>query len=184
MIAPSVPTPRVSPSTSLVGMSLGGGRYAVLAELGAGGMGEVYRARDSKLRRDVAIKRMAPGLRDDPAARERFLKEVRRTSRIDDPHLATVHDVIEEKGDVFLVLELVPGTTLRERIAQGPLPLEEFLSIAIQVARALVAAHAKNIVHGDLKPENVMRTPEGNVKVLDFGLARALPVKSGDATIS
>ena len=175
MIAPSVSPPRTMPSLSLVGMSLGNGRYAVLAELGKGGMGEVYRARDTRLQRDVAIKRIAPGLHGDPAARERFLREVRRTSRLDDPHVAVVHDVVEEKDEILLVLELVSGTTLRERLAQGPLPSADFLPIAIQAARALVAAHGKHVVHCDLKPENVMLAPEGNVKVLDFGIARVLP---------
>jgi serine/threonine-protein kinase len=179
MIAPSVPPHRLAPASSLVGTSLGGGRYAVLNELGVGGMGEVYRARDHRLNRDVAVKRIAPALRDDPAARARFLREVRRTSRLDDPHLAVVHDVLEEQDDVFLVLELVSGQTLRERALQGPLALEEFLSIAIQSARALAAAHGKGIVHCDLKPENVMVTPNGHVKVLDFGLALALPRRLG-----
>jgi serine/threonine-protein kinase len=177
MIAPSVPSRRSAPPLTLVGTTLGGGRYAVLDALGCGGMGEVYKARDQRLHRDVAIKRMSPALRGDPVARARFLREVRRTSRLDDPHLAVVHDVLEEKDDVFLVLELVPGKTLRQRAAEGPLALEPFLSIAIQAARALQAAHAQGVIHCDLKPENVMITPSGNVKVLDFGLALALPAK-------
>jgi len=107
MIAPLVSAPRLTTPLSLVGMSLGGGRYAVLAELGKGGMGEVYRARDTRLQRDVAIKRIAPGMRDDPVARARFLHEVKRTCRLGDPHIAAVHDVVDEKDDVFLVLELV-----------------------------------------------------------------------------
>ena len=179
MIAPSVPSQRAASPSSLVGQSLEHGRYVVTDELGAGGMGEVYRARDTRLNRDVAIKRMAPRLREDPEARARFLREVRRTSRLDDPHLAVVHDVLEENGHVFLVLELVHGQTLRERLADGPLALDEFLSVGIQSARALAAAHAHAIVHCDLKPENIMLTPNGHLKVLDFGLARALPRKSG-----
>ena len=119
---------------------------------------------------------MAPACAD-PAARARSLREVRHQPPRRS-HLAVVHDVLEEKDDVFLVLELVHGRTLRERLAEGLLPLDEFLSLAIQVARALRAAHAQGIVHCDLKPENVMLTPHGNVKVLDFGLALALPARS------
>jgi tetratricopeptide (TPR) repeat protein len=168
----------------LIGMSLDGGRYVFEEVLDHGGMGEVYRARDTHLRRAVAIKRVAPHLHQDPEARELFRREARRSSSLTDPHLAVVHDVIEEGGELFLVMELLSGKTLRARLGElagRPMPLDEFLSIGIQCARALEAAHAQRIVHCDFKPENVMLTAHGHVKVLDFGLARALPFAPGSS---
>src|SRR5690242_7076690 len=149
---------------------------------GGGGMGELYRARDTKLGRTVALKRMAPALRDDPAARRRFLGEAVRTSRLNDPHIAALYDVLEQGRDILLVMEYVEGQTLRQRLGQ-PLTLEQFLEIAVQCAQALVAAHEHGIIHGDIKPENIMLTPAGHVKVLDLGLARHLPGSDRSSTM-
>ena len=150
------------------------GPYEILAPLGAGGMGEVYRARDARLGRDVAIKILPEAFAADVDRLARFEREAQVLASLNHPHIAHIHG-LEESGHVRgLVLELVDGETLAERIAQGPLPLEEALEIARQIADALEAAHEKGIVHRDLKPANVKRTPEGSVKVLDFGLAKAL----------
>jgi len=160
------------PVADLTGTTVG--RFTVRVRLGAGGMGEVYRADDTKLKRSVALKRMAPHLRADARYRQRFLKEAERASRLTDQHIAGLYDVLEEGGEIFLVMEYVEGETLRQRL-QRPLPTEQFLEIAGQCAEALVAAHQKDIVHRDLKPENIMLTPTGRVKVLDFGVAKRLP---------
>lgn len=151
------------------------GRFAVRARLGAGGMGEVYRAEDTKLKRPVALKRMAPHLRTDAQYRQRFLKEAERASGLSDPHIAAVHDILEEKGETFLVMEYVEGATLRQQLKEK-ISVEAFLPVAVQCAEALAAAHEKGIIHRDIKPENIMLTPTGHVKVLDFGVAKRLPV--------
>ncbi|MGH9861972.1 MAG: protein kinase domain-containing protein [Candidatus Acidiferrales bacterium] len=150
------------------------GRFAVRARLGAGGMGEVYRADDTKLKRTVALKRMAPHLRDDERFRRHFLKEAERASALNYQHIAGIYDVFEDGGEIFLVMEYVEGQPLRERLGQ-PLPLAEFMPIALQCADALGTAHEKGIVHRDIKPENIMLTTSGQVKVLDFGIAHLLP---------
>jgi tetratricopeptide (TPR) repeat protein/predicted Ser/Thr protein kinase len=155
------------------------GRFVIRARLGAGGMGEVYRAEDTKLKRSVALKRMSPKLRTDEHYRQRFLKEAERASCLSDQHIAAIYDVLEENGETLLVMEYVEGTTLRPRL-QRPLPLEEFLPVAIQCGEALVAAHEKGVVHRDIKPENIMLTPKGQVKILDFGVAKRL-VRPTDA---
>ncbi len=150
------------------------GRFAIRARLGGGGMGEVYRADDTKLKRSVALKRIAPRLRTDPNFRQRFLKEAERASALSDQRIAGVYDVLEEKDETFLVMEYVEGSTLRDRLGK-PFSLEQFLPIALQCAEALVAAHDKGVVHLDIKPENIMLTPKGQVKILDFGVAKRLP---------
>ena len=150
------------------------GRFLVGSRLGAGGMGDVYRADDTTLKRPVALKRLAPHLRADQHYRERFFKEAERASSLSHPHIAGIYDVFEDRGEPFLVMEYVEGTTLRERLKES-LPLEDFLKIALQCAEALVAAHEKRLVHRDIKPENIMLTRTGEVKVLDFGVARRLP---------
>jgi len=159
-------------SVDLTGTSVG--RFAVRARLGAGGMGEVYLADDTKLKRPVALKRMAARFRDDMHYRKRFLKEAERASQLADPRIAGVHDVLEERGEIFLVMEYVKGQTLRQSRDLG-LSLEQFLDIAQQCAGALATAHDKGIIHCDIKPENILITPSGQVKVLDFGLAKYLP---------
>jgi eukaryotic-like serine/threonine-protein kinase len=151
------------------------GPYEILSALGAGGMGEVYRARDTRLGRDVAIKVLPSHLSADPARRERFEREARAVSSLNHPHICTLHDIGRQEtpqGSVdFLVMEHLEGETLVDRLARGPLPIESTLSIAAQIADALDRAHRKGVVHRDLKPGNVMLTPSG-AKLLDFGLAK------------
>ena len=150
------------------------GRFAIRSCLGTGGMGEVYRADDTTLKRQVALKRLAPHLRTDQNYRRRFLKEAERASSLSHQHIAGIYDVLEEKGEPFLVMEYVEGANLRARL-HAPLPLDQFWNIALESVEALVAAHAKQIVHRDIKPENIMLTPAGHVKILDFGVAKRLP---------
>jgi tetratricopeptide (TPR) repeat protein/TolB-like protein/predicted Ser/Thr protein kinase len=157
------------------------GRFAIRARLGKGGMGEVYRADDTKLKRPVALKRIAPSLRADDRYRERFLKEAEHASRLNDPRIAGIYEWLEENNETFLVMEYVEGSTLRQRLAK-PLSLEEFLPVAVECAEALAAAHAKDVVHRDIKPENIMLTPKGGVKILDFGLAKRLPAADRTTT--
>ncbi len=187
MMAAEDPSTPPAPPTSLVGAALAGGRYLIEDEIAVGGMGEVYRARDMQWSRHVAIKRIAPRLSADPEALERFRKEAERTFSLNDPHIAVLHDVLAEEGQLFLVMELVAGMTLRQRLSRldgKPFDLKESLSIGIQCARALRSAHKQRVLHCDLKPENIMILPNGDVKILDFGLARALPrrASSEDST--
>jgi serine/threonine protein kinase/tetratricopeptide (TPR) repeat protein len=147
------------------------GRFSVLARLGSGGMGEVYRARDTKLRRTVALKRITPQLCADEKSRARLWKEALLISQLNDAHIAAIHDAFEEQNELFLVMELVEGQSLRARF-QAPISIAEFLAIATQCAAGVAAAHRAGIQHGDIKPENIMLTPAGQVKILDFGIAR------------
>lgn len=156
------------------------GRFLITQRLGKGGMGEVYRAEDTKLKRTVALKRLAPQLRTDPNSRRRFQQEAERVSRFSDAHVAALYDVLEEREDTFLVMEYVEGETLRQRLRRS-LSLDDFFQIAIQCAEGLAAAHRQGIVHCDIKPENIMLSTSGQVKILDFGVARCLP-RSGEST--
>jgi serine/threonine protein kinase/predicted Zn-dependent protease len=174
------PAQPVASIASLTGLTIS--RFRIGERLGGGGMGEVYRARDTKLGRTIALKRMAPALRDDPAARRRFLQEAERTSRLNDPHIAAIYDVLEQGQDILLIMEYVEGETLRQRLSRS-LTLEQFLDIALQCAQALMAAHDHGIIHGDIKPENIMLTHFGQVKVLDLGLARHLPGSDRSSTM-
>ncbi len=149
------------------------GSYEVVAQIGAGGMGEVYQAHDTKLGRDVAIKLLPEVFAHDPERLARFQREARMLAALNHPNIAAIYGLEEDASRNYLVMELVPGKTLRERITpERPVPVEEALAIAKQVAEALEAAHEKSIIHRDLKPANVMVTDEGRVKVLDFGLAK------------
>jgi serine/threonine protein kinase/Tol biopolymer transport system component len=152
------------------------GPYRVIAPLGAGGMGEVFRARDSKLNRDVALKVLPSAFEFDPDRLARFRREAQVLAALNHPHIAAIYGLEESNGRQALVLELVEGATLADRIADGPLPLAEALRIGRQIADALHAAHDKGIVHRDLKPANIKVTPAGVVKVLDFGLAKTAAV--------
>jgi serine/threonine protein kinase len=153
-----------------IGSSLGA--YEILAALGAGGMGEVYRARDTKLGRDVAIKTLSGRVFPDSESLARFRREAQLLAALNHQNIATIHAIEEAGGTLFLVLELVDGETLDQLVARGPLTLERTLEIARQIIAALDAAHEHGIVHRDLKPSNIALTKNGVVKVLDFGLAR------------
>jgi serine/threonine-protein kinase len=148
--------------------------FHVTAKLGAGGMGEVYRAEDTKLGREVAIKVLPEAVATNPERLARFEREAKVLASINHPNIAGIHQVEEADGIHFLVMELAAGETLAERIARGTMPFDEALPIALQIAEALEAAHEAGIIHRDLKPANVKVAPDGLVKVLDFGLAKAL----------
>ena len=147
--------------------------YRISEKLGEGGMGVVYRAHDSKLGREVAIKVLPEALSGDAERLARFEREARILASLNHPGIATLYGLENDSGKHFLVMELVPGETLAARIARGPLAIDEAISIFAQIADALEAAHEKRIIHRDLKPANLMLTPEGKPKVLDFGLAKA-----------
>src|SRR5215831_9609357 len=145
------------------------GFYEITALLGKGGMGEVYRAKDNKLKRDVAVKILPEEFSRDFDRAGRFQREAELLAALNHPNIAAIYDVAELDNTRFLVLELVEGETLAERIARGPIPIEDALEIAKQICEALEAAHERGIIHRDLKPGNLKITPDGKVKVLDFG---------------
>ncbi len=170
-------TPAMPFDDSLVAKSLEGqciGPYQVSALIGTGGMGEVYSARDTKLNRLVAIKVLLPALANDPDRLARFSREAQLLASLNHPHIAQIHGFENADGLHALVMELVEGPTLADRIAQGAIPIDEALAMAKQIADALEAAHEQGIIHRDLKPANIKVRPDGTVKVLDFGLAKAL----------
>src|ERR1019366_8240012 len=159
-----------------------GNRFVIVSCLGRGGMGGVCAARDTRLKKLVAIKRMSAALRNDPECRERFLQEAERASQLIDRNIAACHDVVEEDGELLLVMEYVEGQTLRQRLERR-MALEEFLNIAVQCASGLAVAHEHRVLHCDVKPENIMLTPCGQAKLLDFGIARHF-VRPTDPTAS
>jgi len=148
------------------------GRYEILSPLGSGGMGEVYRARDTRLDRDVAVKILPESVANDPERLARFDREAKAVAALSHPNILALHDAGTEGGVSFAVMELLEGETLRDRLASGPLPPRRAIEIAVQIARGLAAAHARGLVHRDLKPENVFLVADGQVKILDFGLAK------------
>src|SRR6185503_20192363 len=163
----------ITPHLALTpGMRLG--VYEVTAQIGEGGMGQVYRARDTKLGRDVAIKILPEAFAHDAERLARFQREAKTLASLNHPNIAAIYGLEENGGMTALVMELVEGDDLSQRIARGAIPLDEALSIAKQIAEALEAAHEQGIIHRDLKPTNIKVRPEGTVKVLDFGLAKGM----------
>ena len=161
----------------MIGQTIG--HYQVIEQIGAGGMGVVYRARDERLNRDVALKVLPPGKLGFDAPRKRFRKEALALAKLNHPNIGTVYDFDNQDGIDFLVMEYIPGETLGQRLAKGTVPEKEWISISLQIAAALEEAHEHGIVHQDLKPGNIMVTPKGQVKVLDFGLAQLLDAGTG-----
>src|SRR5213595_3834331 len=150
------------------------GPYEIAAPLGSGGMGEVFRARDTRLNRDLAIKVLPASVVEDPDRVARFRREAQLVASLNHPNVAAIYGLEETNGTVALALELVDGEDLAQRLARGPIPVEEAIAVARQIAEGLEAAHERGIVHRDLKPANVKVTRDGTVKILDFGLAKAL----------
>src|SRR5215210_2655848 len=158
------------------------GHYEIIGPLGAGGMGEVYRARDPRLDREVAIKVLSSSLALDPGALARFEREATSVAKLSHPNILSIFEFAKDGNTAFVVTELVDGETLRARIDAGALPTRRAVGYALQIARGIGAAHARGIVHRDLKPENVMITRDEQVKILDFGLAK--PVDAGEPDVT
>ena len=157
------------------------GPYEISAQIGAGGMGEVYRATDIDLKRQVALKVLPEAVAADGDRLARFQREAEVLASLNHPNIAIIHGLEKSEGITALVMELVEGPTLADRIVAGPMPIDETLGIAKQIAEALEAAHEQGIIHRDLKPANVKVRPDGTVKVLDFGLAKAMGPPEGSA---
>ncbi|HYV41588.1 MAG TPA: serine/threonine-protein kinase, partial [Thermoanaerobaculia bacterium] len=155
------------------------GPYEILAPLGAGGMGEVYRARDDRLKREVAVKVLPASFSNDPERLRRFEQEAQAAGGLNHPNILAIHDIGTLEGAPYIVSELLEGETLRERLSSGALPVRKAIDYAVQIAHGLAAAHEKGIVHRDLKPENLFVTRDGRVKILDFGLAKLTQPESG-----
>jgi serine/threonine-protein kinase len=166
----------------MIGKTLG--NFTLEVEIGKGGMGEVYKAKDQKLGRDVAIKVLPEEFAKDADRIARFQREAKLLASLNHPNIAAIHGLEESDGIHFLVLELIEGDTLADQIKKSPIPVEESLKLALQIAEALEAAHEKGVIHRDLKPSNIKVTPNGKVKVLDFGLAKAFAGDQGDANLS
>ena len=166
----------------MVGQTLS--HYRIIEKIGEGGMGEVYRAEDTSLKREVALKVLPDRFTEDPQRLARFEREAQLLASLNHPNIAAIYELEEADGVRFLSLELVEGETLAEKVAKGPLPVEEALEICRQIAEGVEAAHEKGVIHRDLKPANVKITPEGKVKVLDFGLAKAFEEETATADIS
>ena len=160
------------------------GPYQITAHIGSGGMGDVYRARDPKLQRDVAIKVLPEAFAADPDRLARFEREALVVAALSHPGILSIHDFGKAGAHTYAVMELLEGETLRQRLESGPVPARRAVDIAAQIARALAAAHGKGIVHRDIKPENVFLTTDGRGKVLDFGLARLEPGLAGQTSAS
>lgn len=165
-------TLRPAEASPLLGSTLAS-KYKIIQELGKGGMGVVYKAEDTRLKRPVALKFLPADLTRDPEARERFVQEAQAASQIDHPNICAIHEIDEtEDGRTFIVMAYYEGESLREKIKRSPLPLQEAMDIGIQVARGLGQAHKKGIIHRDIKPANIIVTADGVTKIVDFGLAK------------
>src|SRR5579864_8788687 len=168
---------------AVVGQTLG--HYRLIEKIGAGGMGEVYRAQDEHLEREVALKVLRPGTVANEHSRKRFRKEALALSKLNHPNIATIHDFDTQQNMDFLVMEYIPGITLSEKLVGRALPEKEVVRLGMQLVEGLSAAHEQGVVHRDLKPDNLRLTTDGRLKILDFGLAKLrLPVAASDVTES
>src|SRR6185436_19382503 len=158
-------SPTLTPGTRL-------GRYEILSKIGEGGMGQVYRAHDPSLDRQVAIKLLPPATAADPQARQRLRREAMAVAALDHPYICKIFEIGEDGDALFLVMEYIAGKTLHQRLLEGRMPMPEALHVAGEIAEALQEAHARRFLHRDLKPANIMLTEQGHVKVMDFGLAK------------